>query len=55
MDLFFQFSLECILMKKQLQQLSITVIVKPRGRPLQYITQEERKYAIKMRKKMCEK
>ena len=43
----FMFLLECVLLQQQLQILSRTVIIKPRGRPLKYITQEERKEAIK--------
>jgi len=43
----FMFLLECVLLQQQLQILSRTVIIKPRGRPLKYITQEERKQAIK--------
>ena len=41
------FLLECTLLQQQLQQLAKTVVVKPRGRPLKYITDEERKDAIK--------
>ena len=43
----FMFLLECVLLQQQLQILSRTVIIKPRGRPLKYITDEERKDAIK--------
>ena len=43
----FMFLLECVLLQQQLQILSRTVVVKPRGRPLKYITDEERKEAIK--------
>jgi hypothetical protein len=43
----FMFLLECVLLQQQLQILSRTVIIKPRGRPLKYITDEERKEAIK--------
>jgi len=43
----FMFLLECVLLQQQLQILSRTVIIKPWGRPLKYITQEERKQAIK--------
>ena len=43
----FKFLLECVLLQQQLQILSRTVVVKPRGRPLKYITDEERKEAIK--------
>ena len=47
LDLEFTFLLECTLLQQQLQILARTVIVKPRGRPLKYITDEERKDAIK--------
>lgn len=47
MDIEFTFLLECVLLQQQLQILSRTVIIKPRGRPLKYITDEERKEAIK--------
>jgi len=51
----FMFLLECVLLQQQLQILSRTVIIKPRGRPLKYITDEERKDAIKNGRKMREK
>ena len=47
MNIEFTFLLECVLLQQQLQILSRTVIIKPRGRPLKYITDEERKEAIK--------
>ena len=47
MDIEFTFLLECTLLQQQLQMLAKTVVVKPRGRPLKYITDEERKDAIK--------
>ena len=47
LDIEFMFLLECVLLQKQLQILARTVVVKPRGRPLKYITDEERKDAIK--------
>ena len=47
MDIEFFFLLEVILLQKQLKILAITVVVKPRGRPLKYITDKERKEAIK--------
>ena len=47
MDIEFTFLLECVLLQQQLQILSRTVIIKPRGRPLKYITDEERKEARK--------
>lgn len=47
LDIEFMFLLECTLLQQQLQQLAKTVVVKPRGRPLKYITDEERKDAIK--------
>ena len=47
MNIEFIFLLECVLLQQQLQILSRTVVVKPRGRPLKYITDEERKDAIK--------
>ena len=47
MDIEFTFLLECVLLQQQLQILSRNVIIKPRGRPLKYITDEERKDAIK--------
>ena len=51
----FMFLLECVLLQQQLQILSRTVIIKPRGRPLKYITQEERKQAIKNGRKDARK
>ena len=48
----FMFLLECVLLQQQLQILSRTVIIKPRGRPLKYITHEERKEAIKNGRQM---
>jgi len=51
----FMFLLECVLLQQQLQILSRTVIIKPRGRPLKYITQEERKEAIKNGRKNARK
>jgi hypothetical protein len=47
MDIEFMFLLECVLLQQQLQILSRTVTVKPKGRPLKYITEKERKDAIK--------
>jgi hypothetical protein len=47
MDIEFTFLLECVLLQQQLQILSRNVIIKPRGRPLKYITDKERKEAIK--------
>ena len=47
LDIEFMFLLECTLLQQQLQILARTVVVKPRGRPLKYITDEERKEAIK--------
>ena len=47
MNIEFMFLLECVLLQQQLQILSRTVIIKPRGRPLKYITNEERKDARK--------
>ena len=47
MNIEFMFLLECVLLQQQLQILSRTVIIKPRGRPLKYITDEERKEARK--------
>ena len=55
MNLEFTFLLECVLLQQQLQILSRTVIIKPRGRPLKYITDEERKEARKNGRKMREK
>jgi hypothetical protein len=55
MNIEFTFLLECVLLQQQLQILSRTVVVKPKGRPLKYITDEERKDARKMREKMREK
>jgi len=51
----FMFLLECVLLQQQLQILSRTVIIKPRGRPLKYITDEERKDAIKNGRQMRRK
>ena len=48
----FMFLLECVLLQQQLQILSRTVIIKPRGRPLKYITDKERKNAIKNGRQM---
>ena len=47
LDIEFMFLLECTLLQQQLQILARTVVVKPRGRPLKYITDEERKEARK--------
>ena len=47
MNIEFMFLLECVLLQQQLQILSRNVIIKPRGRPLKYITDEERKEARK--------
>jgi hypothetical protein len=47
MNIEFMFLLECVLLQQQLQILARTVIIKPRGRPLKYITDEERKEARK--------
>ena len=55
MDIEFTFLLECVLLQQQLQILSRTVIIKPRGRPLKYITNEERKHARKDARKMRRK
>ena len=55
MNIEFTFLLECVLLQQQLQILSRTVIIKPRGRPLKYITDEERKEARKNGRKMREK
>ena len=55
MDIEFTFLLECVLLQQQLQILSRTVIIKPRGRPLKYITDEERKEAIKNGRKDARK
>lgn len=55
LDLEFMFLLECTLLQQQLQILARTVVVKPRGRPLKYITDEERKDAIKNGKKNARK
>ena len=52
MDIEFMFLLECVLLQQQLQILSRTVIIKPRGRPLKYITDKERKNAIKNGRQM---
>ena len=52
MNIEFMFLLECVLLQQQLQILSRTVIIKPRGRPLKYITDEERKEAIKNGRKI---
>ena len=51
----FMFLLECVLLQQQLQILSRTVIIKPRGRPLKYITDEERKEARKNGRKEARK
>ena len=55
MDIEIMFLLECVLLQQQLQILSRTVVVKPRGRPLKYITKEERKDARKMRRNNCKR
>ena len=55
MNIEFTFLLECVLLQQQLKILSRTVIIKPRGRPLKYITDEERKEARKNGRKMREK
>ena len=55
MNIELMFLLECVLLQQQLQILSRTVIIKPRGRPLKYITNEERKEARKNGRKMREK
>ena len=55
MDIEFTFLLECVLLQQQLQILSRNVVVKPKGRPLKYITDEERKEARKNARKMREK
>ena len=47
MDIEFLFLLEFTLLQQQLQLLARTVVVKPRGRPIKYITDKERKEAIK--------
>ena len=47
MDIEFLFLLEVTLLQQQLQLLAKTVVIKPRGRPLKYITDKERKEAIK--------
>lgn len=52
MNIEFMFLLECVLLQQQLQILSRTVIIKPRGRPLKYITNEERKDARKNGRKI---
>ena len=52
MNIEFTFLLECVLLQQQLQILSRTVIIKPRGRPLKYITDEERKEARKNGRKI---
>ena len=52
MDIEIMFLLECVLLQQQLQILSRTVIIKPRGRPLKYITNEERKDARKNGRKI---
>jgi len=55
MDLEFMFLLEWTLMQQQLRILAKTVIVKPLGRPLKYITEKERKDAKKNGRKMFRK
>ena len=55
MNIEFMFLLECVLLQQQLQILSRTVTVKPRGRPLKYITDKERKDAIKNGRKDARK
>ena len=55
MNIEFMFLLECVLLQQQLQILSRTVIIKPRGRPLKYITDEERKEARKNGRKEARK
>jgi hypothetical protein len=55
MNVEFMFLLECVLLQQQLQILSRTVIIKPRGRPLKYITEKERKEAIKNGRKNARK
>ena len=55
MDIEFMFLLECVLLQQQLQILSRTVVVKPKGRPLKYITDEERKQARKDARKDARK
>ena len=55
MDIEFTFLLECVLLQQQLQILSRNVIIKPRGRPLKYITDEERKEARKNGRKEARK
>ena len=52
MDLEFMFLLEFTILQQQLHVLAKTVVVKPRGRPLKYITDEERKEARKNARKM---
>jgi hypothetical protein len=52
MDLEFMFLLEFTLLQQQLNILARTVVVKPRGRPLKYITDKERKDARKDTRKM---
>ena len=47
LDIEFLFLLEFTLLQQQLQLLARTVVVKPRGRPIKYITDKERKDAIK--------
>jgi hypothetical protein len=55
MNIEFMFLLECVLLQQQLQILSRTVTVKPKGRPLKYITEKERKDAIKNGRKNARK
>jgi len=51
MDIEFMFLLEWTLMQQQLRILAKTVTVNPRGRPLKYITEKERKDARKNARK----
>ena len=55
MNIEFMFLLECVLLQQQLQILSRTVVVKPKGRPLKYITDKERKEARKNGRKDARK
>jgi hypothetical protein len=55
MDIEIMFLLECVLLQQQLQILSRTVVVKPKGRPLKYITDKERKEARKNGRKDARK
>jgi hypothetical protein len=55
MDLEFMFLLEWTLLQQQLRMLAKTVIVNPRGRPLKYITEKERKDARKNARKDARK